>query len=128
MPQLKPSAGRPSVSGGSTVPMRMRPTSGRCSPPAQPLALSVIRRGGARPSTAAKLKSLTLRHETREYADDGGDASGMYNGPPVILPAPPASRARLRYRIWQTPPAQTREPQHWAPEVQKPSYQQQRES
>jgi len=74
------------------------------------------------------LKSLTLRHETREYADDGGDASGMYNGPPVILPAPPASRARLRYRIWQTPPAQTREPQHWAPEVQKPSYQQQRES
>lgn len=30
---------------------------------------------------------------------------------------------------WQTPPAQMREPQHWAPEEQNdPSYQQQRES
>jgi hypothetical protein len=32
-------------------------------------------------------------------------------------------------RNWQTPPAQTREPQHWAPEAHNdPSYQQQRES
>jgi hypothetical protein len=32
-------------------------------------------------------------------------------------------------RNWQTPPAQTREPQHWAPEAHnEPSYQQQRVS
>jgi hypothetical protein len=74
------------------------------------------------------LKSLTPPRVTRDCADDGGDASGMHNGPPVVLPAPPPSCGRLGYRIWQTPPAQTREPQHWAPEVQKPSYQQQRES
>ena len=42
------------------------------------------------------------------------------------VPLPPPESASGN---WQTPPAQTREPQHWAPEVQnEPSYQQQRES
>jgi hypothetical protein len=41
---------------------------------------------------------------------------------PLLVPEPPDMN-------WHTPPAQTLEPQHWAPELQsEPSYQQQRES
>jgi hypothetical protein len=41
----------------------------------------------------------------------------------------PALELELSPGNWQTPAVQTREPQHWAPELQSdPSYQQQRES
>ena len=50
-----------------------------------------------------------------------GQPSQVHAVPPPPLASPPGN--------WQTPLAQMREPQHWAPEEQnEPSYQQQRES
>jgi len=82
---------------------------------------------------------LAARRVSRECADDGIEAIRIHQVSPVVLSAPPhvvrqtpLSRGPRRHigghGNWQTPPAQTREPQHWAPKVHSPSYQQQRES
>ena len=50
-------------------------------------------------------------------------------GQPCHVQAVPLPPLEPSVGNWHTPPAQTREPQHWAPELQsEPSYQQQRES
>ena len=64
------------------------------------------------------------RHSGSRYSTQV-QPSHVHAMPLPLPPLPPPLEPPLEN--WQTPPAQTREPQHWAPESHnEPSYQQQR--
>ena len=70
------------------------------------------------PGSHGSYNGQLARHAGSRYSTQT-HPSQVHATPLPPLESPPGN--------WQTPPAQTREPQHWAPEVHnEPSYQQQR--